>query len=389
MKRIAVVGASGFVGNAVVDRMVGLPDCSIVPLIRSSGNAWRLAKKGIEPIVVDLLSPPAVKAALAGCTHVINCSRGDEKVMLAGLRNLLEAAAAVSVEGFVHLSSVSVYGDPPAAASQSEDAVPPPLEKFSYGQTKLEQDTMIQKAARKGLPSTILCPPNISGPYSPYLNGLVDSLRAGQFALMDDASGPCNLVDVDNLVAAIALALDHGVTDPKRIFVTDAEATTWRDVIDGLMPLTGRTGGVPTITRDALRAAQSGPPATARSLFRSLKHLVSSDVRAALRKDPLWASADGLIRKSAAALGPGMEDRLRLSIEGPLPVHRTPSAGVLNLRLSAQQLRNVRHSSARAVAELGYRPIYTFAESMEAYRNWYRTMHRMNGPEWNILKGLY
>lgn len=389
MKKIAVVGASGFVGNAVVDRLTGRSDCTIVPLIRSSGNAWRLAKRGIEPVVVDLHSAPAVKDALAGCTHVINCSRGDAKVMLGGLRNLLDAASAASVEGFVHLSSVSVYGDPPDAASESEDAAPPSLDKSSYGYLKLEQDAMIQRAARKGLPSAILCPPNISGPYSPYLNGLVDALRARQFALLDDGRGPCNLVDVDNLAVAIELVLDKGSSDPQRIFITDGEATSWRDVIDGLMPLTGRSDELPTIAREGLMTAQIEAPAARASLLRSLKHLVSSDVRAALRKDPIWASADGLIRRSAAALGPGMEDRLRLSIEGPLPVHRTSNAGSINLRLSSQQLRNVRHSCARAQKVLGYRPLYSFAQSMDAYRKWYRTLHRMDGPEWSILKELY
>ena len=389
MKKIAVVGASGFVGNAVVDRLVGRDDCSLVPLIRSSGNAWRLAKRGIEPKVVDLLSPAAVKDALAGCTHVINCSRGDAKVMLGGLRNLLDAASAASIKGFVHLSSVSVYGDPPDAASASEDAAPPPLDKSSYGYLKLEQDEMIARAARKGLPSVILCPPNISGPYSPYLNGLVETLRARQFALLENGRGPCNLVDVDNLALAVELALDKGTSDPTRLFITDGEATTWRDVIDALMPLTGRSDAPPIISREALQGAHTEAPAARASLFRSLKHLVSSDVRAALRKDPIWASADGLIRRSAAALGPGMEDRLRLSIEGPLPVRRSSGADALNLRLSSQQLRAVRHSCARAEKLLGYRPIYSFAQSMDAYRNWYRILHRMDGPDWAILKELY
>ncbi|PYV39918.1 MAG: dihydrodipicolinate reductase, partial [Acidobacteria bacterium] len=39
--RVAVVGASGLVGATLVERLVVLPGCEVVPLIHSSGNAWR------------------------------------------------------------------------------------------------------------------------------------------------------------------------------------------------------------------------------------------------------------------------------------------------------------------------------------------------------------
>jgi len=92
MRRIAVVGASGFVGSALVERLLVQGADEVVPFIHSSGNAMRLARRGIELRMLDLLDSTQVEAALSGITHVVNCSRGDEDVMLTGLRNLLAAS---------------------------------------------------------------------------------------------------------------------------------------------------------------------------------------------------------------------------------------------------------------------------------------------------------
>ena len=389
MKRVAVFGASGFVGNALVDRLFAREGVTVVPLLRSSGKAWRLAKRSISVQTVDLLDAEEVERSLQGCTHVVNCSRGDDAVMIGGLRNLLDGARKAGVKCFVHLSSVAVYGDPPGIESASEDARPPKLAKGSYGAVKLEQDEMVAKAAKGGLPSIILCPPNISGPYSPYLNAIVDGLRSGQLALVDGGSSPCNLVDVDNLSAAIELALDHGTSTPTRLFITDGSAPTWRELFDELSPLVEANASLRKLSSMELESAIRPVDAAPRSVFRSLKHVVSSDVRAALRKDPLWASIDGIVRRAAGSFGSDFEDRLRLSVEGPLTVARASPFDGLNLRLIAQQLRKVTHSCERATVELGYDPVFSFSESMDAYRRWYIDLHRMATPEWKLLQALY
>src|SRR5262249_26077610 len=153
---------------------------------------------------------------------------------------------------------------------------------------------------------------------------LVDTLRAGRFAFLDDGRHPCNLVDVSNLCHAIELSLVNGPGDGARMFVTDDEDTTWRTVIDSLLPLVDSNYSVPVVSREQLE--RSGSTATKRiSIAKSLKHIVSSDVREAFRKDPLWEKVDITLRRAVARLGKAREDALRLSVEGPLKVPpRTP-----------------------------------------------------------------
>jgi|RhiMethySRZTD1v2_1073278.scaffolds.fasta_scaffold70795_2 Nucleoside-diphosphate-sugar epimerases len=386
MRKIAVLGASGFVGAHLCERLIAAGTDEVVPVIHSSGSAWRLARRGVPLRSANLLDKHEIASALNGCTHVVNCSRGGDDVMLRGLRNLLDVCDDLRIAGFVHLSSVMVYGDPPTPESTSESAPLPRL--IGYGAIKAQQDSLVMKAASR-VPSAILCPPNITGPYSPYLINLIDSVRNGRFAQLEDGSAPCVTVDVDNLAFAIELALQHCSTAPKRLFITDDDPVTWAAVIQHVQALAGGVRvdriGLKEL-RDLHRSAMAIPR---RSPLRSVKHLVSGEVREALRQDPLLARLDTFLRKGVGVLGVRFEDRMRLAISGPLPIPRMPAGSNLNVLLCAQQLRGVRHSPDAARRTLGYRPLHTFEQSMVAFRRWYEAHTGRDSDFWPLLKRLW
>jgi nucleoside-diphosphate-sugar epimerase len=386
--RVAVIGASGLVGATLVERLLTQKDCEVVPFVRASGNAWRLARLGIELRLLDLLDRGQVEAALEGCTHVVNCSRGGDDVMIDGLRHLLQASQKHGIKHFVHLSSIMVYGDPPSPQSNIENALANP-EKGSYGAVKLKQDEMVRKVAASGLPCTVLCPPNISGPYSYYMLGLVDAIRNGSLALVNEGA-PCMLDDVSNLSHAIELALSRSEGDGSRYFITDDSGATWKDVLQELAPIlpAGAIDRLPRLTVEALTDLNAEPANESASVLRSVKHLVSSDVRAALRKDPFWAAVDTRVRRAVAAMGSSVEDKIRLSVEGPIAIPKEASGPSINARLSAHQLRSTVHSCDRAKSILGYSPPYQFVESMAAFRYWYRKHQGMDSEYADLIAQL-
>lgn len=386
--KVAVVGSSGFVGAALIERLLMRSDVDVVPLIHSSGNAWRLARRGINLKPVSLLDRAALRKALDGCTHVVNCSRGGNDVMIRGLGNLLAESKSLGIQRFVHLSSVAVYGDPPPATSVTEDAPARPT-KGSYGAIKLAQDEMLVKAARSGLPTVSICPPNISGPHSYFLLGLLAALRGKQLALADDGESPCVLVDVVNLAHGIEMALRGDIDDGRRLFVTDDEPTSWRMVIDALLPLTGLDTKVPSMPRREL--AQRWHEARIRprlNLIRSLTHPFSGEVRQALRRDPIWERVDAFARGLAARLGSSAEARMRQAISGPISVPKISGESPINVQLSGQQLRGVQHSCGQAKQVLGYRPVYSFNQSMQAFAAWYRYTQGLDGEFADLLSHL-
>lgn len=390
-KRVVVLGASGFAGTALCERLQRDPGIELVPIIHRAGSAWRLARSGKPLVQADVSDADALRRALRGATHVVNCTRGSRKVMIDGLHTILASCRTEGVQRFIHLSSVAVYGDPPHPASHHESAPTEPRPgKDSYGAIKLEQDEMIRAATRRGLRSVVLCPPNISGPFSGYLTGIVDALRTGAFALVGDGQQACNIVDVRNLCHAIVLALeaDESACDGERMFVTDGETITWARLISELQELAA-VDDIPRIAPDALaRRIQGYATQRKASVTAALRHLVSSDVRAALRKDPLLEKLDHAARAGIARMGRSIESRLRSGIEGPRSIAKPDPFPTLAVNLCSQQLRMVRHVSDRAKQVLGYRPVVSFNQSMQDFRSWYGTMHGIAGPFWDLSRML-
>ena len=122
---------------------------------------------------------------------------------------------------------------------------------------------------------------------------------------------------------------------------------------------------------------------------RTLKHLVSSEVREALRRDPLLAKMDSWLRRTVGRFGTKVEDALRSSIEWPRRVVRPSDQKPLAVALCAQQLRGVRHSCERAKRDFGYRPEYSFADSMAAFEAWHRSHTGMETDAWPLLQQLW
>jgi nucleoside-diphosphate-sugar epimerase len=386
MDKVALLGASGFLGMAMFERLQE-QGRQVVPFIHSSGNAWRLARLGIPLQRVDIMSRQSLETALTGCTHVINCSRGGNSVMVDGLKNLISAAGRARVRRLVHISSVAVYGDPPPPSSTNEDAPTKPTPN-SYGWVKLQQDNLIREAAAKGLPAIVLCPPNISGPFSVYLSRVVQTLNKGGLALLEGGKTHCSLVDVNNLACAAELALANGTPDGRRLFVTDDEPTTWADLVRELAPLVHTTGDLPSISRERLVALQGRQRAPQASFVKGIKHLMSENVRTALRQDPFWKEVDSMLRSLPALLGTRFEERMRRRIQGPVQVRRGGKEPI-DVALSLQQLRGVAHSCERAKNELGYRPRYRFAASMSAFRRWYTQHHGLDGGYKDLIIELH
>ncbi|HSJ13012.1 MAG TPA: SDR family oxidoreductase [Longimicrobiales bacterium] len=113
---ILVVGATGSVGARIVQALAqqGAP---VRALVRPATNAGALARLGVAVVRGDLQDPPSLARACAGVRAVITTAsasrRGEsiEDVDLQGNLNLIDAAAANSVEQLVLVSTVGAAPD--------------------------------------------------------------------------------------------------------------------------------------------------------------------------------------------------------------------------------------------------------------------------------------
>lgn len=384
--KIAVLGASGLVGATFVERLLDQGDYDVRPIIHSSGNAWRLARWGVDLTSADVLSRDSVRRALEGATHVVNCTAGTTDILIKGLKNILAACRACRVERLVHLSSVLVYGDQPDPESVRESADPRPSP--GYARAKLRQDRMIQAAVRRGTPAVVLCIPNVSGPYSRYLAEVLDAMRHGALPLVEGGAQPINLVDARNVAHAIERALVCARADGQRMFVTDGGEVTWRHLIDELMPLADGCPPLPTISRgqaSALTHEEGLFAATKRAVARVLR---LEDVKTIVKSEKSLANVYRRLGDRFRAL-PSRVQRQLLSLAGLDGAKPSPGYQAnYSARLVLHQLRGVRHSTETANAVLGATSEYDFRASMQSYRAWYAEMYGYGGPFWDLYRQL-
>lgn len=390
MTTVVIFGASGYVGSALVERLLAGGGYEIRPVIHTSGNAWQLARRRMRLWSADLGSREQVREAIRGCDAVVNCAWPPQELMVSGLRNLMEVCISEEVKRFVHVSSVAVYGEPPPPDSVSEE-VEPRAKKGTYGWYKLQQDRLVEKFHHKGLPSVVLCPPNISGPNSPYLLEVLATLRMGGLALVDGGKWPCNLVDVVNLAAAVENALTCDHPDGKRIFVIDDGPITWRDLVDGLMPLADGAAAPPSISIEEAQAIiRRQREREVLSLLGVVRQILGlPQTRDMARGNPFLVRSYGRIRRVTQWLPRGTAGRLTALMEGRSRIAKAYSGPVWSSKLCTHQLRKVRHSSDRARKQLGYTPPISFSQSMAIFRRWYEVCHGYGSADWSLLRKLY
>ena len=371
--RIAIVGASGFVGAALIERLyfdeAWRDRFAYVAFIRGFGNAARIARLPIKIESLDLLDPVRVRTALAGFDAVVNCTRGDSALMLKGLGNLLRAVEHNGVRKFIHLSSVTIYGEDPAPESAREDA-PLSTQRSAYGDIKAEQDDMVFGLHRRGVPSIILCPSNIGGPYSGLIIEAIAKLLAGEIVLVDEGRNPTNIVHVDNLVEAMLVALQSDKGWGERYFVNEEKPVTWKQFFEDLAPMVGVEPRFPLVTREeVLRHMQSSAPARV-GLKSQAGALLSTEFREGLSVVPAFKSMNDSAKRVLNSLSPGWQARIRGRITRPIVIQPVRNTRSLDHKLTTVQVRRVFHSPEKIASQLGYKHLLDRSRGMETTRRW-------------------
>lgn len=205
---VAVTGATGFVGQYLVRRLL-THGAKVVVLVR---NTARLpADLALQCRVVngDLLDIEALNAMLEGATYLFHCAANVAtwgpwqtyaKTNVEGVRALLAAVTqnGSSLKRLVHLSTLDVYGFPVLPADESTV-----LRKvaYGYGESKRLGDLAVQEnGTHTGLSYVVLRPGNIVGPRSPFVSRIGKALRDGWMLTVDEGLHHAGLLDIENLV---------------------------------------------------------------------------------------------------------------------------------------------------------------------------------------------
>jgi nucleoside-diphosphate-sugar epimerase len=155
----------------------------------------------------------------------------ERRVNLDGTRTLAEALLKEGGRRFVHISSITAYGEPRDGEITEESPQLP--SRNAYGNIKREIERALLEFHRtRGLAVTILQPTIVYGPYG-YIFTIrpLEELRATRIAL--PAGGLCNAVYVDDVVTAAMLAAERDDAVGETFIISGSSPTTWRRFYDG------------------------------------------------------------------------------------------------------------------------------------------------------------
>lgn len=257
-KKALVTGATGFIGGRLAERLASEEGVKVRALVRTPGKAERLASSGVEIVQGDVTDLDSIRRAIGGYQMVFHCAAMmhdgqatlDEfrRVNVEGTRSMLEAAADVGVERFVHISSIAVYGISPREGTSETDPYQPC--GLFYCDTKIEAEEVAFKYYKeRGLPLVVIRPANVYGPRSSFWTvGLLMMIKSGELKLIDGGRGMSNHVYIDNLVDAILLAAQNDAAVGEAFIISDGAKTPWKDFLGLYARMLGRDS-IPSMSK--------------------------------------------------------------------------------------------------------------------------------------------
>jgi nucleoside-diphosphate-sugar epimerase len=261
-----VTGGSGFIGSALIRRLVG-SGTTVRALARSPRAAAAVEALGAEPVHGELSDLEAMAAGADGCAaafhlaaHLGTWGRPEDFMRdnVAGTENALAACRQAGVERFVHCGTEAalIAGDP--LRNVDETAPLRPDSKALYPATKALAEQAVRSANAPGFETVVLRPRFVWGRGdTTLLPQLVQSVESGRFAWIDGGRQLTDTTHVENVVEGLLLAARKG-RPGEAYFVTDGEPVVFREFVSALLA----TQGVEAPKR-SVPASVAGPLAAA------------------------------------------------------------------------------------------------------------------------------
>ncbi len=311
MTRIAVIGASGFIGNRAVEMLCLGGRHEVVPVVRRASGLALACRFNLPGRVADGLEEAPMAAALEGCDSVVVAVAGPPETIVGTIDPIHAAAEQAGVRRMVYLSSASVHGQAPAPGT--DEGSPLSLRQpFPYNRAKILAERRIRKLRSSGRCELVILRPGIvHGPRSQWTGGFADQLLAGEAFLADGGSGICNAIYVDNVVHAIerAITADSAAVDGEAFLIGDLETITWRALVEPIAQALGLD--VDDLPQPSSAAILNRREPLARRLVRPAVQLLMARMPQSLR-DAQRAALRAMRRSSAAAPGPRYSRELAL-----------------------------------------------------------------------------
>jgi dihydroflavonol-4-reductase len=247
--KVLVTGASGFVGSAVVLKLIeaGL---SVRALVRGSGPNPNLSNLDVEIFEGDLRDRKSIDRAVEGTRYVFHVAADyrlwapDPREIFAtnveGTRNVMEAALYAGVERVVHTSSVATLALRPGEVSDESTPMPESKAIGAYKRSKIVAERLVDAmVAERGLAAVIVNPSTPNGPRdvrpTPTGRIILEAAKGRVPAFVDTG---LNLVHVDDVASGHLAALHRGKIGER--YILGGENVLFSQMLKDIAGIMGR-----------------------------------------------------------------------------------------------------------------------------------------------------
>lgn len=229
-RNVAVIGATGFVGSHLVPQLVKAGNH--VRAISRRGNLHPGCPADVEARAADVETGIGLREAVDGADVIVHLvaipresgGRTFENVNVRGVERVIEAARAGGVRRIVHLSVLGATDDP----------------RLRYISSKWRGEQLVRES---GLGWVVFRPSLMFGRGDGFFNLIKTTLTwwsPGIIAIPGDGLSTFQPLSVDDLAAAVTMAVGEPERDGSAYEVGGPEVVTYREIVDRVMRATGK-----------------------------------------------------------------------------------------------------------------------------------------------------